>query len=69
MFENVVCYGRMSVLSKHKLFWIKNHTVPPAREKVNVISTKTRTMAMLVRSSLPFYNHGHLVQFKKPNPF
>lgn len=36
MFEDVVCYGDVSALSKHKLFWIKNYTVPPARKKVDV---------------------------------
>lgn len=55
MFEDVVCYGYMSVLSKHELFWIKLHTVPPARKKVNIISTKTRIVVMTVRSSLPSF--------------
>lgn len=55
MFENVVCYGDMSVLPKHKLFWIKNHAVPPARKKINVISTKTSTVVMTVIAPLlPF---------------
>lgn len=55
MFEDVFCYGDMSVLSKHELFWIKNHTVPPARKKVNVILTKTRIVGMTVGSFLPSF--------------
>lgn len=55
MFEDVVCYGCVSVLSKHELLWIKIHTVPSARKKVNVISTKTRIVVMTVRSSLPSF--------------
>lgn len=69
MFENVVCYGDMSVLSKHKLFWIKNHAVPPARKKTNVvISTKTSTVVMRVIASLPSFKPwaSHTVQETQP---
>lgn len=69
MFENVVCYGDMSVLPKHKLFWIKNHTVPPARKKMNVILTKTRTVFMTVRSSLPSLKPWASCTVQETQPF